>query len=55
MGVGVGIGLIRCIFFSSFSDENFRSSGQAVAEKIEFLFKKRPENQIFFLFLRFKT
>ena len=35
--------------FSCFSDENFRSIGQAVAEKIEFLFQKRPENQNFFL------
>ena len=41
--------------FSCFSDENFRSIGQAVAEKIEFLFQKRPENQIFFSFLHFKT
>ena len=47
--------LIRRKFFSSFSDKNFRSIGQAIAEKIEFLFQKRPENQNFFSFLHFKT
>ena len=49
-----GIELIRRVFLSSFPVKNFSSIGQAVAGKIEFLFQKRPENQNFFSFLRFK-
>ena len=42
-----GIGLIRRIFLSGFSDQ---SSGQAVDEKIEFLFKKDLKIRIFSYF-----